>query len=91
MSKAPKSVYECEREKRIAANNAILKSLGLDDKPALVDKRPSKAPAEKKRRYEDDPEYIAPKRETRSSGRSAVKYSQSSSDEEDGEYAGAAV
>lgn len=59
MQDASKSSYECEREKRIAANNAILKSLGLDDKPALVDKRPKAVPAQKKRRYEDDPEYVA--------------------------------
>jgi hypothetical protein len=81
-----KSVYECEREKRIAANNAILKSLGLDNKPALVDKRPKAAPAQKKRRYEDDPEYVAEKRETRSSGRqAAVKYAEGLSDEDDSE------
>jgi hypothetical protein len=87
MLEASKSAYECEREKRIASNNAILKSLGLDDKPSLVDKRPIKAPAPKKRRYEDDPEYTVPKRETRSSGRgTTVKYSAASSDEEDGEY-----
>lgn len=86
MLDAAKSVYECEREKRIAANNAILKSLGLDDKPALVDKRPKAAPAQKKRRYEDDPEYVAEKRETRSSGRQpAVKYAEGSSDEDDSE------
>lgn len=78
-----KSPYECEREKRIAANNAILKSLGLDDKPILVDKRPKQAPVQKKRRYEEDPEYVAPKRETRSSGRSNVKYSEASSDSDD--------
>ena len=91
MLSAPRSAYERERDERIEANNAILKSLGLDNKPALVDKRPKQTPAPKKRRYEDDPEYVTPKRETRSSGRSAVKYSQSSSDEEDGENTGAVV
>jgi len=92
MQDASKSSYECEREKRIAANNAILKSLGLDDKPALVDKRPKAVPAQKKRRYEDDPEYVAEKRETRSShsgGQPAVKsrgkYAEGSSDEDESE------
>ena len=81
MLSAPRSAYERERDERIEANNAILKSLGLDNKPALVDKRPKPTPAPKKRRYEDDPEYVTPKRETRSSGRSAaIKDSDSSSD-----------
>jgi hypothetical protein len=88
MLEAAKSAYECEREKRIASNNAILKSLGLDEKPALIDKRPKPAPAQKKRRYEDDPEYVAVKRETRSSGReTSVKYSEVSGDDEDSESA----
>jgi hypothetical protein len=82
MSLAAKSAYECEREKRIEANNAVLKSLGLDDKPILVDKRQKKAPAQKKTKYEDDPEYVVPKRETRSAGRSVVKYSEASSDDD---------
>jgi hypothetical protein len=82
-----KSAYECEREKRIAANNAILKSLGLDDKPILVDKRPKPAPVQKRPRYEDDPEYVVLKRETRSSGRSTVKYSEASSCSDDDDLA----
>jgi len=84
---APKSAYARERDQRIASNNAVLKSLGLDDKPNLIDKRPKPAPAPKRRRYEEDPEYVVPKRETRSSLRpaSATKYVEASSDDDEDE------
>ncbi|KOO30364.1 hypothetical protein Ctob_004162 [Chrysochromulina tobinii] len=60
------SAYELEREKTIAANNAVLKSLGLD-KPILASKQPKKALIQKRRR-DDDPDYAVPKRTTRVKG-----------------------
>jgi hypothetical protein len=81
MLKVSKSAYECERDNRIAANNAVLQSLGLDHKPVLFDRRPKQTIPPRKRRYEDDPEFVVSKRETRSSGRSAVKYAENSSDD----------
>jgi hypothetical protein len=60
------SAYEQEREKTIARNNEVLKSLGLD-KP-LFAKKPVVA-KKKKRKPEDDPEYSPPeKRATRITG-----------------------
>lgn len=75
------SAYELEREKTIAANNAVLKSLGLD-KPILASKQPKKALLQKRRR-DDDPDYAVPKRTTRVSNRKAAKDSNGSDDDDD--------
>ena len=78
------SAYELEREKTIAANNAVLKSLGLD-KPILVSKHPKESLPQKRRQSDDDPDYAVPKRTTRVSNRTAAKDS-NGSDDDDSEH-----
>ena len=85
------SAYELEREKTIAANNAVLKSLGLDQ-VKLAPKQSKKTPA--KRARNEDPDFVPePRRTTRVSdsrrltrAKTADVSDDESGDDEDDEY-----